>query len=160
VLRQLTKEKTGSENVRQKTTHGSAKIKAHVVIAPDLQEHFKWEEIEAKEWEWEAKEKELAKSLEAAAHDKCIVEAANSRIFGGSLSSYTCKENLVGLARALQIIDLGTNPELKEQIQHHIDDHLELANNERFATLFNRRRTRCLPPTASNPSSLPLNHDN
>jgi len=104
----------------------------------------------------EAKEKELAKSLEAAACDKRIVEAANSRIFGGSLSSYTRKEDLVGLARALQIVDSGTNPELKERIQRHLDNHPELADNERFTTLFNRRRTRHMPvpPTAASTSSL------
>jgi hypothetical protein len=160
VLRQLTDEKTRSENARQKSRRGSAKIKARVVIAPDLKDHFEREEIEAKEREREAKEKELAKSLEAAARDKRIVEAANSRIFSGSLSSYTRKEDLVGLTRALQIIDSGTNPELKERIQHHLDDHPELANNEHFAMLFNRRRARRLPPTDSNPSSLPSNHDN
>jgi hypothetical protein len=95
-----------------------------------------------------------------AGMSKRIVEAANSQIFGGSLSSYTRKEDLVGLARALQIIDSGTNPELKERIQQHLDDHPELANNEHFATLFNRRRTRRLPPAASNPSSLQLVHEN
>ena len=68
-----------------------------VVISTDLMGHFEQEE----------KEKELAKSLEAAACDKRIVEAANSRIISDSLSSYTCKEDLVGLARTLQIIDFG-----------------------------------------------------
>lgn len=52
------------------------------------------------------------------------------------LNSYKLKEDLVGLARALQIVDKGTIAELVERIKAHLLKNTNLGDNPRFSGLF------------------------
>jgi hypothetical protein len=101
----------------------------------------------------------VGNAIEIAAHDRHIVDAAASKVFEGSLGSYTRKEDLVGLARALEIVDSDTIPELKEHIKGHLQQCPELENNDRFKALFGRRRAaprnNAPPPPNSITATLP-----
>lgn len=63
-----------------------------------------------------------------------------------TLNCYKLKEDLVGLARALKIINTGTVANLTERIKQHLNDNPNLIHNPRFSGLFNsRRQTRRAP---------------
>jgi hypothetical protein len=66
-----------------------------------------------------AQEKEQAKAIEATKCDHQIVEAASSQTYDMPLNSYELKEDLVGLARALQVPKKGTAADLNNCIKAH-----------------------------------------
>ena len=106
------------------------------MVAPDLKELFEQEERDAEAWERDAKEKEQVKAIVTADCDRQITEAASSKVYDMSLNSYKLKEDLVGLACALQIVDKGTIAELAERIKAHLLENPNLADNPRFSGLF------------------------
>jgi hypothetical protein len=57
---------TRLDNANKKKNRGTVKIKARIVVAPELQESFEREECEADMREREAKEREHTKAVEAA----------------------------------------------------------------------------------------------
>ncbi|THH28929.1 hypothetical protein EUX98_g5259 [Antrodiella citrinella] len=144
-LKQLEEEKTRLANATRKSTRGTGKIKARMVSGPALQTHFSEEEKQAAEKKAADKAKEDAKAAETAARDQRIVEGASSKVFDNALSSYTRKEDLITLARALKVTDTGKNPEIKKRIQEHLQEHPELTENPRFTALFRQGRRRPQP---------------
>lgn len=108
-----------------------------IVVAPELQELFEQEERDA---EARDREREQTKAIEAAERDRRIVDAATSRVYDLPLHSYKLKEDLVGLARALKIIETGTNSNLTERIKKHLLDNPDLTDDPRFSGLFASRR--------------------
>jgi hypothetical protein len=147
------------DNANKKRPRGTIKAKARVVVAPDLKELFEQEEREAGAREREAKEREQAKAVVTADRDRRIVEAASSKVYDMPFNSYKLKEDLVGLTRALQIVDTGTVAELTERIKAHLLENPNLANNPRFSGLFTSRRRapqpQPQPEIESGPSSQP-----
>jgi hypothetical protein len=146
---------TRLDNANKKKNRGTVKIKARIVVAPELQESFEREEREADMREREAKEREHTKAVEAAERDRRIVEAAISKTYDAPLSSYKLKEDLVGLARALKIVDTGTVANLTERIKQHLHDNPNLVHNPRFSGLFNSRRQTRRAPSPPQPESIP-----
>ena len=149
------------DNANKKRNRGTVKKKARVVVAPKLEELFAQEEREAEIWEKEAKEKERAKAVEEVERNHCIQEAISSKIYNLPLSSYKRKEDLVGLAGALEILATGTVTELTERIKEHLSNNQNLAEHARFSTLFHSRRQhqrsqlpfppQPMPSTSTNP---------
>jgi hypothetical protein len=126
------------------------------VVAPELQELFEEEEREADRRAREASKREETKAVEAAERDRRIVDAANSKTYDAPLNCYKRKEDLVGLARALQIIDTGTVANLTERIKQHLNDNPNLIHNSRFSGLFNsRRQTRHAPSPQAQQAPAP-----
>lgn len=131
---------TRLDNANKKRNRGTVKAKARIIVAPDLKELFEQEEREAEARERDTKEREKAKAIVTADRDRRIVEAASSKVYDMPLNSYKLKEDFVGLARALQIVDKGTVAELTERIKTHLLENPNLANNPRFSGLFTSRR--------------------
>ncbi|EIN11354.1 hypothetical protein PUNSTDRAFT_50385 [Punctularia strigosozonata HHB-11173 SS5] len=153
----LEEEKTRLANASKKQARGSAKIKARIVAAPELQAHFEEQQRAAAAKEREAREKEQAKSVQNAERDARLVYAATSKVYDHSLSTYTKrKDDLVGLARALKINDDGANPVLLARIRDHLNAHPELASNPRFFGLFRSSRQAGHPVSAPQESSQVL----
>jgi hypothetical protein len=80
------------------------------------------------------------------------------------LSSYKLNEDLIGLARALQVLEKGTISDLTNRIKEHLASNPNLTDNSRFSDLFNSRRqihprnhhnhTQC--PSHGGTSSIPI----
>jgi hypothetical protein len=65
------------------------------------------------------------------------------------------KENLVGLAWALQIPEKGTVADLSDCIKAHLTDNPSLAENPQFSGLFSSRRLNHHTPRALSQASTP-----
>ena len=90
-------------------------------------------------------------------YDVSTLRSASSKVYDMPFNSYKLKEYLVGLARALQIVDPGTVAELTERIKAHLLENPNLANNPRFSGLFTSCRRapqqQPQPEIESGPSS-------
>ena len=120
-------------------------------------EQFEADEHESKEKEKEKEEAERAKEAEASNRNQRIAEAASSRIFE-PLKTYKVKEDLMILARALKTSEDGTNAELTNRIQKHIDENQgTLVNIPRFSGLFatSRRQIKRNLGPRDEPAHLP-----
>ena len=80
IQQQLEHEKTHLENPNKKWTHGSTKIKAHTIIAPELERIFEEEERQAREKEVVERERDQLKAVESVDQNQCIVKAAECRV--------------------------------------------------------------------------------
>ena len=137
---------TRLDSANKKRNRGT-RAKARIIVAPDLKELFEQEERDAEAREREAKQKEQTKAIETADRDRRIVDAASSKVYDMPFNSYKRKEDLIGLARALKIVDTGTVANLAERIKAHLQDNPGLANTPRFSGLFSSRRNQRAPPS-------------
>jgi hypothetical protein len=90
--------------------------------------------------EREAAEKEAEKAAQEKIRLARINEEIVLKVFTKSLSSYKRKDDLITLAGALQLETTGTVAELTTRVKAHIEAHPELAENARFAGIFQRNR--------------------
>jgi DDE superfamily endonuclease len=139
INRAVTETRTELENQKKKTRR-SVKTQSRFVTHPELKAVFKAEMAEKEAQGRQAAEKEAQKVVEDAARAEQINEDTASKIFTGSLSSYKRKDDLIVLAGALGLSTGGTVVELTSRIKSHVEDHPELAQNTRFAGLFQRGR--------------------
>ena len=85
-------------------------------------------------------EKEAQKAAQEKVHLAQINEEIVLKVFTGSLSSYKQKDDLITLAGALQLDTTGTVAELGTRVKTYVEAHPELAENARFAGIFQHNR--------------------
>ncbi|KAH9007832.1 hypothetical protein EDB85DRAFT_1901722 [Lactarius pseudohatsudake] len=113
------------------------KIKARFVTSRDLRLEFDQEEVERKEHEHAAAEKDKKKEAENAAQALQIADDALNHDFTGRLATYK-KDDLRALAIAISMSDKGTNSELQARILDHFQRQPDLQRNSRFSGLFTK----------------------
>ncbi|KAH9015544.1 hypothetical protein EDB85DRAFT_1898662 [Lactarius pseudohatsudake] len=124
-------------NATRAKEHHSKKIKAHFVTSRDLRLEFDQEEVERKEREHAAAEKDKKKEAENVAQALQITDDALNRDFMGRLATYK-KDDLRALAIAISVSDKGTNSELQARILDHFQRQPDLQRNSRFSGLFTK----------------------
>jgi hypothetical protein len=139
---------TQVDNLTKKKGRGSTKVKSRWISLPELKDSIYAEEAERIEREKQNAEKEAQKEAHAVAQNIRITSNTLLKVFDAPLSSYKLKDDLIVLAGALAIPTLGTVALLSERIREHLKGHPKLANNQRFARLF-QSGSRCANPSCT-----------
>ncbi|KAG1818863.1 hypothetical protein EV424DRAFT_1323615 [Suillus variegatus] len=127
------KKKLNSHTGKKKTC--ALNINAHWLTSAQGLKECEEQEM-AKEATWKKKEEAQERAAaRKAAQQAAHAQGATSTCFTGSLSTKN-KDDLIGIAGALQISTAGIKPELLRTIKEHFESHPEVKNNECFSGLF------------------------
>ncbi|KAG2017412.1 hypothetical protein CC2G_015303 [Coprinopsis cinerea AmutBmut pab1-1] len=136
IKRELALAKLQVANLEKKRTRRTGKEKARILVHKKYKASF-MEELEA-----ELKSL-LQRAGREAAQQAWMSTEVKERIFDRPLSSYKKREDLVILARVLNLSEAGKVVDIRQRLQGHLKAEQEnLAGNPRFAGLFSRSQRR------------------